>query len=369
MGTHKGQAVSRRELLTGMAALGAGALAVKSNAQQVPNARAIDCHNHFSSPAYRQALMAKDGKHVAGFTTWFSLGTWKGWSPAKAVEDMDKQGTQTCMLSCTTPGAWFGNPEETKKMVREMNEYGARMVSDYPGRFGLWALLPLPTIDDSLKEIEYALDTLKADGFGLMSSHDLHWHGDPIFRPVFDELNRRNAIVYTHPIDSPCCQDIQPGISPPTIEYNTDTARTIYSLISGDTQTPSGRLPSPATRYSNIKFIFSHGGGTMPSLIERFGVGGPDTINDALAGTPAVNSRLYHLRRFYYDTAQSPNIVQMQGLKTVVGIGQIVFGSDYPFGAGMGKHLIGLQKAGFSQDELRLIHRENALKILPRLKT
>ena len=355
-------------MLLGAAALGAGALLPKAAGQQIPNARAIDVHNHFGSPAYIKALMAKDGKHNAGYTTWFALQNWKGWSPAKAVEDMDKQGTQTCMISCTTPGAWFGNPEETKRMVREMNEFGARMVSDYPGRFGLWALLPLPTIDDSLKEIEYALDTLKADGFGLMSSHDLHWHGDIIFRPVFDELNRRNAIVYTHPIDSPCCQDIQPGVSPPTIEYNTDTARSIYSLISGDTQTADGRLPSPAARYSNIKFIWSHGGGTMPSLIERFGVGGPDTINDVLAAPAVPNSRLYHLRRFYYDTAQSPNIVQMQGLKTVVGINQIVFGSDYPFGAGMGKHLIGLQKAGFSADEQRLIHRENALKILPRLK-
>jgi predicted TIM-barrel fold metal-dependent hydrolase len=357
MGTRKDPSLSRRELLTGMAALGTGALAVKSSAQQVPNARAIDCHNHFGSPAYVKALMAKDGKHVAGYTTWFALQNWKNWSPAKAVEDMDKQGTQTCMLSCTTPGAWFGNPEETRNMVREMNEYGARMVSDYPGRFGLFALLPLPTIEDSLKEIEYAFDTLHADGVGLMSSHDLHWHGDVIFRPVFDELNRRNAIVYTHPIDSPCCQDIQPGVGPPTIEYNTDTARTIFSLIQADA----------AARYSNIKFIFSHAGGTMPSLIERF-LGGPDTINDTLAASAAPNSRLYHLRRFYYDTAQSPNVVQMQGLKTIVGIGQIVFGSDYPFGAGMGKHLIGLQKAGFTPDELRLIHRENALKILPRLK-
>lgn len=362
MGPRKDLYLSRRDLLTGIAAVGAAALAPRANAQ-VPDAHAIDCHNHFASPAYIKALMAKEGKHVAGYTTWFALQNWKNWSPAKAVEDMDKQGTQTCMLSCTTPGAWFGNPEETKKMVREMNEFGARMVSDYPGRFGLFALLPLPTIDDSLKEIEYALDALHADGFGLMSSHDLHWHGDVIFRPVFDELNRRNAIVYTHPIDSPCCQDIQPGISPPTIEYNTDTARTIFSLIQGD----AAHSTMPAARYSNIKFIFSHGGGTMPSLIERF-LGGPDTINDTLAAPAAPNSRLYHLRRFYYDTAQSPNIVQMQGLKTIVGIGQIVFGSDYPFGAGMGKHLIGLEKAGFTQDELRLVHRENALKILPRLK-
>jgi len=356
---------TRRDLLAGLAALGAGSLASKGALfgqpgppPAVPDVHAIDCHNHFASPAYIKALMAKDGKHNAGYTTWFSLQTWKGYSPAKVIEDLDRQGTQTAMLSCTTPGAWFGNPPETKAMVREMNEYGAKMVSDYKGRFGLFALLPLPTIDDSLKEIEYVFDVLKADGIGLMSSHDLHWHGDVIFRPVFDELNRRGAIVYTHPIDSPCCQDIQPGVSPPTIEYNTDTARTIFSLIVGDA----------ATRYSNIKFIFSHGGGTMPSLIERFGVGGPDTINDNLAKAAEPNSRLYHLRRFFYDTAQSPNIVQMLGLKTIAGINQIVFGSDYPFGAGMARHLIGLQKAGFTADELKLIHRENALRILPRFK-
>jgi predicted TIM-barrel fold metal-dependent hydrolase len=187
----------------------------------------------------------------------------------------------------------------------------------------------------------------------------LHWHGDAVFQPVFDELNRRKAVVYTHPIDSPCCQDIQAGVSPPTIEYNTDTARTIYSLISNGS----------AARYSDITFIFSHGGGTMPSLIERFGVGGPDTINDVLSKPAEPNSRLFHLRRFFYDTAQSPNMVQMQGLKTIVGVKQIVFGSDYPFGAGPGKHFTGLQKAGFNADELRAIQHENAWRILPKFKT
>ncbi len=239
-----------------------------------------------------------------------------------------------------------------------MNEFGARMVSDHKGRFGLFAMLPLPVVADSLKEIEYVFDTLKADGVGLMSSYDLHWHGDALFQPVFDELNRRKAVVYTHPIDSPCCQDIQAGVSPPTIEYNTDTARTIYSLISN----------GAAARYSDITFLFSHAGGTMPALIERF-VGGPDVINDVLAKPAEPNSRLYHLRRFYYDTAQSPNIVQMEGLKTIVGVKQIVFGSDYPMGAGPGKHLAGLQKAGFTPEELRAVHRENALRIFPRFKT
>ena len=347
---------SRRGFLKGLAILSAGT--------QLPgqspggNTRAIDCHHHFVSPAYLKALAAKDGHHVAGYTTWFALDRLKDYTPAKDLETMDREGVAASMLSCTTPGVWFGDPEETRALAREMNEFGARMVSDHKGSFGLFALLPLPTIDDSLREIEYAFGTLKAEGVGLVTSYGNHWLGDPAFRPVFDELNRRKAVVYTHPIDAPCCQDLMPGVSSPTVEYNTDTARTIFSLLA----------TGAATRYADIRFIFSHAGGTMPSLVERFGVGAPDTIADNLARPAEPNSRLYHLRRFYYDTAQSTNPVQMQGLKTIVGASQIVFGTDYPF-VSAAKHLQGLQKCGFSADELRGIHRENALKILPKYET
>jgi len=191
-----------------------------------------------------------------------------------------------------------------------------------------------------------------------MTSYGNHWLGDPTLRPVMEELNRRGAVVYSHPIDASCCQDIMAGVNPVTIEYNTDTARTIYSLIGTDA----------ASRYSNIRFLFSHAGGTMTALIERFGVGGPDVINDNLAKPAQPNSRLFHLRRFYYDTAQSTNVVQMQGLKTIAGVSQIVFGTDFPF-VTAGRTLTGLQKCGFSPEELRAIERDNALKFLPRLNS
>ena len=322
---------------------------------QATSPRAIDCHHHFVSPAYLKALAAKDGHHVAGYTTWFALDRLKDYTPAKDLETMDREGVAVSLLSCTTPGVWFGDPDETRAMAREMNEFGARIASDRKGRFGLFALLPLPTIDDSLREIEYAFDTLRAEGVGLVTSYGNHWLGDPAFRPVFDELNRRKAIVYTHPIDAPCCQDLMPGVPSPTVEYNTDTARTIFSLLA----------TGAATRYSDIRFIFSHAGGTMPSLVERFGIGAPDTTADNLARPAEPNSRLYHLRRFFYDTAQSTNPVQMQGLKTIAGASQIVFGTDYPF-VSAAKHLQGLQKCGFSAEELRGIHRENAVKMFPK---
>lgn len=138
------------------------------------------------------------------------------------------------------------------------------------------------------------------------------------------------------------------------VEYNTDTTRTIVSIITSGS----------ATRTPDITYIFSHAGGTMPYLVERFGVGRPDTIADVLARPAEPNSKLFHLRRFYYDTAQSTNAIQMQALKAFAGAGQIVFGADFPF-SNILNHVQGLQKCGFSAQELRGIDRENGLKFLP----
>lgn len=277
---------------------------------------------------------------------------WQPYTPAKAIEDMDRGGVAASLLSVTTPGIWFGDKEETRRMARELNEYGAKMVADHKGRFGLFAVLPLPDVEASLREIEYAFDTLHADGIGLLSSYGNRWHGDPEFAPVFAELNRRRSVVYTHASAPPCCQNLQPGINETTIEYNTDTSRTIISLIE------SGR----ATECPNIRFIFSHAGGTMPSLAGRFL--GPAASTESLARPAEQNSRLYHLRRFYYDTAGSANPVQMVSLKMIVPVSQIVFGTDFPFGSSAATAQ-GLQKCGFSPEELREIDRENARAILP----
>ena len=359
---------SRRGFLKGLAGLGASALLPRGLLwAQSPAAgvRAIDCHHHFASPAYLKALTAKAGHTVRGYTsnlTWIQPDNKaREYSAARDFDDMSRQGVATALVSCTTPGIWFGDPEETRALARDMNEFGARMASDYKDHFGLFALLPLPTIQDSLREIEYAFDTLKADGVGIVTSYGDHWLGDPIFRPVFDELNRRKAVVYVHPTDAPCCQDLIPGLNSNGLEWLTDTARTMHSLLG----------TGAAARYADIRFIFSHGGGTMPSLVERFGIGGPDNIADVLAKPAEPNSNLYHLRRFYYDTAQATNPVQMQGLKLIVGASQIVFGTDSlptSQSTGPAKHLQGLQKCGFSAQELRAIHRENAERLFPRLK-
>ena len=378
--------VSRRAFLMGIAAVGTGAVIGGRLSAQAPagSPRIIDCHHHFMAPEVEKVIATKMNQNSTYYTNFITLNQWRNWSPAGDVEIMDKQGVQTAILSVTTPGVDFGNVDETKTLARQFNEYGGKMVSDFKGRFGLFAVLPLPNIDNTLNEIEYVFDTLKVDGVGLLTSYGTRWLGDPLFQPVFDELNRRNAVVYTHPIDAPCCRELQAGIGPTTFEFPTDTTRAILSLLypapppgeAGREGTQAGRdgrgrgpaPQSPAGRYSNTRFIFSHGGGTLPSVIERIGIGGADTLNDILAKPAAPNSRLAELRRFYYDTATSTNIVQMQALKTIVGVSQIIFGTDYPFGGDAEKHYIGLKGCGFSAAELQGICRDNAMKFLPMFK-
>jgi len=355
-----GLSPTRRELI---AAFAAGTLLSSRSLAQTPPAgpRLIDIHRHFISPAYLKVLNAKTGHKVDGFTNFFPLGPWNNYSPARDIETMDKQGIATSLVSTTSPGTWFGNRDETRGLAREMNEYGAKMATDYKGRFGLFAVLPLPDVDASLREIDYAFDTLKADGVGLLTSYGNMWLGDPAFQPVFDELNRRNAVVYTHPTDAACCHGLLPNTSPGTIEWQTDTSRAIFNLINDN-----GGRTSAATRHANIHFIWSHGGGTLIGLMNRF-LGYGNLSPQDLAKPAAPNSKLFHLRRFYYDTAQFTDFLQLGALKGLVGASQIVFGADYPYST-IVNHVDLLKNAGMTAAELAGIDRENALRILPKYR-
>lgn len=345
------------------AAIGAVCSGWTANLWPQPGApRRLDVHHHFASPRYKAMLME------ARRQGW---DTFQPWDVSRDLEAMDKGGVATALLSVSTPGLWAGDdfaPERDRAiaLARDMNDYGARLVRDHPGRFGLFAALPLPDIDASLKEIVYAFDTLKADGVGLLTSYGNHWLGEKSFEPIFDELNRRGAVVYVHPTDAACCHSLA-NANPATFEWLADTARAIMSMVAGAPGAVSGRgdaEQSPATRYANCKFIWSHAGGALIGVASR--VVGAVSEKD-LAGTPPVNSRLYHIRRFFYDTAGSANPILMQGIARLAGASQIVFGTDYPFGTGA-VIAESMRSVGFTDAQLRAIDRENALRILPRYR-
>jgi 6-methylsalicylate decarboxylase len=236
--------------------MGVGALVGRRSKAQ-SNPRRIDVHHHFTPPAYLQFLRAHNqgGGGVPGGGRGGALtSAYAGWTLAEDLEDMDRSGTLTAILSITTPGFYFGERDETRKVIRESNEYAAKLRSDHPGRFGSFAAIPATDPDGALREIEYALDSLKADGIGLFSNYGDIWLGDGKLEPIHAELNRRKAVVYVHPIEGNCCRNIVKDVTDTVVEYGADTTRTIASLVfSGST-----------TRYPDITWIFSHGGGMMP---------------------------------------------------------------------------------------------------------
>ena len=219
--------VPRRDFLAGLAALGASAVlpeTASSAKAQTPSTapggsyRLIDTHHHFASPGYKAAMVA------AGVPKWMD------WTPSQSLEDMDKSGVGTAITAYSEPIVWYGDEEAAKKLSRECNDFTARMGVDYPGRFGMFATLPLPFVDSTLREIEYGLDTLKAEGVCMMTNYQGKYLGDPAFAPVMDELNRRKAIIYTHPAQPVNAKDLLPEWGG-GIELSTETTRTIASVL------------------------------------------------------------------------------------------------------------------------------------------
>jgi predicted TIM-barrel fold metal-dependent hydrolase len=336
---------SRRTVLAGVAGLGLSALArpfLQAQSAASVRPRRIDVHHHLFPPDYRAAVAAANA------------GALSAWTVEQSLAEMDKSSIQTAILSVSPPGIEFAGPAQARTLARIINDYGAKMRQDHPDRFGLFAALPLPDTEGSLREIEYGLDALKADGIGLMTNYGDRWLGDASFAPVWEELNRRKAVVYTHPNTPTCCTNIKDEVGPGTIEWATDTTRTAASLLFSGT----------AARYPDIRWILSHGGGTTPFLLGRF-VRQEADMKEREKRLP--KGLMFELQKFYYDTAQANHPGALAALLKLAPISQILFGTDYPYRTGA-EEADGLAAQHFAAADLRAIECDNALRILPRLK-
>jgi 6-methylsalicylate decarboxylase len=291
--------VSRRTVLKHVAALGAGAaLSIRPLLARIPRVDSnpqrgrIDVHHHMLPPFYLDLRRAVP-----------DVGKMPTWSPSKSLDDMEKNGVTTAMLSLAVSGVTFDAGEAGRSLARKSNDFGAQLVQDHPASFGLLAALPLPDPQGSLLEMEYALDTLHADGIALLSSYGDKWLGDPAYVHVFEELNRRKAVVFVHPSAPNCCANLQAHVPASTMEFFFDTARTIDSLLMNGT----------FSRFPNLQFIFSHGGGAMPLLANRIARLFPKEL-----ASLAPNGVLYELKRQYYDTANATNPSSLSALMNLI---------------------------------------------------
>ena len=242
-------------------------------------------------------------------------------------------------------------PEGMRRWARLVNDYAAEMRRDHPGRFGLFAALPMPDVEGSLAEIAYAFDVLKADGVGLMTNFGDTWPGDPVYRPVFEELNRRKAVVYFHPTAPTCCAGgIVPGVHESWAEVVFDTGRAVLSLL----------INGAFLEFRDIKWIFSHSGGTVPVIAGRTGVLAQHSPRMKEVAPDGVD---HELRRLHYETANGYHAANMAALLAYVPVSQVMFGTDYPY-VPVTQNVDGLAKA-VSGTDLDAIRSGNALRMFP----
>jgi len=269
----------------------------------VVDTRRIDTHHHAVPADYAQWLRSHE-IDAGGLPI-------PQWSPQLSLDMMDAVGVETALLSISTPGVNLGDAADARTWARRVNENLATVVRHHPSRFGFFATLPLPDVDGSLAELAYAFDLLHADGVILLANHRGTYLGAPEFDRVFDELNRRRAVVFVHPAQLPAA-NIVPGIPPFVADFLLDTTRAAIQLAA------SGTLE----RCSDLKIILSHAGGFVPYAAYRIA---------PFASPRRDNSDgLAQLKRFYFDIALSGSPTALPSLLTFAAPDHVLFGSDFP---------------------------------------
>ncbi|MEC0234174.1 amidohydrolase family protein [Paenibacillus kribbensis] len=338
----------------------------------------FDIHHHFIPEVYRKALQKWGVKTSGGASI-------KNWKIQDSIELMNRLGIQTALGSISEPGLLpIKDQNEASLLAREVNEFMARVIQDYPQRFGAFALIPLPDVEAALDEIHYALDVLKLDGIGLLSNYETSYLGDTDFDPVFDELNRRKAVVFIHP-SSPPASFRRPEFIPYDFveEFTFNTTRAVSNLIFSGT----------IARCPDIRFVLAHGGGTIPFLRGRIGEiqrsmksAFKHPISHVKDLTQYSREQLrevghllprvlqnqdpeVYMRQFYYDTALTTDQSPLSALMQTTTITHILYGSDAHFATEEWCHKMKLQireYEGFGEAGQRQILYENALHLFPR---
>lgn len=316
---------------------------------------AIDVHSHYIPKAYREWLVDSGLISTDGFAL-------PPWDMQQQVEDMDRTNLGAAVLSLSSPDIHWGDSGKARSLARDANEVAAEAVAAYPGRFGFYATLPLPDVDASLAEIDYAFDVLHADGIKFYSNSNGVYLGDSKFDPIFAELNRRNAVVTLHPVRSKAIPDnVLAGVPYPLFEFQFDTTRAVANMIFNGT----------LRRNPGIKFVCPHMGALFPLLGGRMEGIAKLMVHYKTAPEgfepPDVKAEL---ASFYYDTAGGFNLpVQIPALKGIGKPEKILCGSDYPFTpAVVGAQMLDdLRKTDLLTEEEKVgVLHTNALVLFPR---
>jgi predicted TIM-barrel fold metal-dependent hydrolase len=305
---------------------------------------AIDVHHHFLPPFYKPLAKAWLDKFATGVAAVMA------WTPDASLAAMDEANVRRAILSISSPGVHFSDDAAARTLARDCNDYAVALGRQHAGRFDFFAALPMPDAEGAIREAERALALDGARGVGLLSNYGGRYLGEAAFRPLFEWLNRRGAVVYVHPTDAPCCAGLVPQVATPLIEFPVDTARTIASLLWSGTLSAS----------PNVRFIFSHGGGAMPMVMERvvaMGFVDRSLLAKVPEGAPAA------LAKLFVDTASVTGAPAMAALMKWLPEGHVLYGTDFPWG-GVASSRAALARLGLPPERLAAIESGNATALL-----
>ncbi|KAF1353875.1 hypothetical protein BDV97DRAFT_290806 [Delphinella strobiligena] len=333
--------------------------------------RRIDVHSHFLPPDYRKACLENGHSQPDG------MPKLPEWSEEAHVDVMSRVGITKAILSISSPGTHLvpGNSKLASTVTRYCNIYAASLKKKRPSQFGYFASLPLPDVDLTLAEIPIAIAE-GCDGFALETNHHGHYLGDPLFDPVFEELNKRRCTVFIHPT-TPCIARSE-GKAPisatplaasypnPLLEFLFDTARCVTKLF----------LSGTVRRFPDITYILPHCGGAVPPILSRF-TGFSSLVPGPWNGVSEADTRQAFNEQFYFDTAgfafadgDMLGSGQLVGLVNGAGVStsRLLYGSDYPFtNAGGVEKLAAVMdegaKAMFTEEEIEALYHGNAEKL------
>ncbi|KAF2877057.1 hypothetical protein BDV95DRAFT_482094 [Massariosphaeria phaeospora] len=316
------------------------------------NASRIDTHVH-PVPTWFRALQPL----AAGRET-------PSWDIASHLSFKASHSIARSILCISTPqaNAFPGEKEKTVALARLLNEFCAELVRVYPERFSWMAVTALPYVEESVREVRYAIERLGAVGVGVLTNHEGLYLGEEAFEPLWRYLQNRaekgdgKEIVFVHPTDPVIRLDdgrlinskpspLRSGLG----EFYFETARAISSITANRT----------ITKYPNLHWRVSHGAGAFPDIADRFLLGFPQDAEEA---------RRIYASRFWYDSAGPVYPRQIKGLLAHdVPVSQFVFGTDYPYGIGfwdVDANIGGLVDAEFlSSDQKEDIFYRNATRL------
>lgn len=311
----------------------------------------IDLHAHFIPDFYREVLIAEGQDRPDG------IPGLPPWNVTDALSTMDRLDVRTAMLSISSPGVHFGHAARAVDLARQVNEDGARLVREHPGRFGLFASLPVPEMDDAVRETRYALDVLGADGIILQTNCHGMYLGDERLDPVYAEVAARHAVVFVHPVSPPGVEHIPLAYPAPLLEFLFDTTRSIADLV----------LSGLFDRHPDLRVVVPHGGAALPVVVNRADLLAPLLVPSGDSPVPSLRAAM---RRLHFDLAGAPVPEQLQALLGVTPPENLHYGSDFPFTPEAACLALGRQLAetglldGTTREQM---FRDNATSLFPRL--